>query len=210
MFKSFLLALFAALPAAAADAPKAVVGKAAPAFTLPDSKGARTALADFKGKTVVLEWHNHECPYVVKHYASGNIPSLQRRYTKEGVVWLSVISSAPGKQGHVSGEQADANMKGAQAAPTRVLLDPTGMVGTLYGARTTPHMYIVDGEGVLRYNGAIDSIPSADKADLVEAEPWFAQALDAVLAGEKVEHAVNKPYGCSVKYGKTAKAGKKR
>ncbi|OGS05102.1 MAG: alkyl hydroperoxide reductase [Elusimicrobia bacterium RIFCSPLOWO2_12_FULL_59_9] len=178
------------------------VGEPAPDFALLDSNGAERKLADFKGKIVVLEWHNHECPYVRKHYAGGNIPKLQREFTGKGIAWLSIISSAQGKQGYVNGEQANANMKNAKAAPTHVLLDPKGRVGRLYRAKTTPHMFVIDARGILRYHGAIDGISSADPGDIEKAENYVASALNSVMAGKDVKRAKTKPYGCSVKYAK--------
>lgn len=145
------------------------IGEEVPGFSLPDSKGKERKLEDFKGKVVVLEWHNHECPFVRKHYGSGNMPGLQKDYAAKGVVWLTIISSAEGKQGYVTGKEADSNMKKAKASPRHVLLDPEGKVGRLYGAKTTPHLFVIDKEGKLRYNGAIDSIASADPDDIEEA-----------------------------------------
>ncbi|MBI3300428.1 MAG: redoxin domain-containing protein [Elusimicrobia bacterium] len=193
------LSLIVALtPAAVFAAPR--VDKAAPAFTAKDSAGKDVALADYKGKTVVLEWLNKGCPFVKKHYGAGNMQKLQKAYTEKGVVWLSVVSSADGKQGHVTGAEADADTKASGASPSAVLLDPAGKLGKLYGAKTTPHMYVVDKDGVLRYNGAIDSDSSSDPASIASAENYVAGALDAVLAGKKVKKRTTKPYGCSVKY----------
>lgn len=176
------------------------IGEAAPGFSLPDSNGKERKLEDFKGKVVVLEWHNHECPYVRKHYGSGNIPKLQKDYGAKDVVWLTIISSAEGKQGYVTGKKANENMKKAKASPKHVLLDPEGKVGRLYGAKTTPHLYVIDKEGSLRYNGAIDSIASTDPDDIEEAENYAAKALESVLAGKEVATPLTRPYGCSVKY----------
>jgi peroxiredoxin len=195
---SLALVLAACSPTGAA----VQVDKAAPGFSLPDSSGKQRSLSDFKGKTVVLEWHNKDCPYVVKHYGSGNMQKRQKEALKKGVVWLTIISSAKGKQGYVTGPQAESDMKKAGASPSHILLDPEGTVGKLYGAKTTPHMYVIDGEGVLRYNGAIDSISSADASDIAKAENYVASALDAVLAGGKVATPSTRPYGCSVKYAK--------
>ena len=149
-----------------------------------------------------MEWHNHECPFVKKHYKSGNIPELQEEYTAKNVIWLSIISSAEGKQGYVTGKEADKNMAKAGAGPTHVLLDPEGEVGRRYGAKTTPHMYVIDAQGLVRYQGAIDSIKSANPDDIADAENYVVSALDAVLAGKPVETTVTQPYGCSVKYAK--------
>lgn len=176
------------------------VGQAAPDFTATDSKGAAHSLSDYRGKIVVLEWTNHDCPYVRKHYGSGNMQALQQHATAQGVVWLSVISSAPGKQGYVDGKEADALTAQRGASPTAVLLDPEGEIGRLYGARTTPHMFIVDGEGTLRYMGGIDSIASSDTADIATATPYVKVALSELAAGKAVSDAVTRPYGCSIKY----------
>jgi len=175
-------------------------GEEAPPFTLTDSKGTSQTLSDFRGKFVVLEWLNHDCPFVKKHYGSGNMQKLQQEYTAKGVVWLSIISSAPGKQGHRTGPQADANTKDKNASPTAVLLDPAGEVGQKYEAKTTPHMFVIDKEGKVLYAGAIDSINSTNPADIAKAENYLRQALDAALAGKPVPTPKTKPYGCSVKY----------
>jgi alkyl hydroperoxide reductase subunit AhpC len=198
-FSAWFISSICALVAGVAVAAP-VIGKDAPAFTATDSNGKAVSLADFKGKVVVLEWTNNGCPFVKKHYASGNMPQLQQRYTQQGVVWLSVISSAEGKQGFVSGEEANKIAKDASAVPTHILLDGKGELGHLYDAKTTPHMYIVDKNGKLVYQGAIDSIPSVDVADLAKATAYVANALDTVLAGGKVAVAETKAYGCSVKY----------
>ncbi len=176
------------------------INEPAPDFTLTDSRGQTVSLSDHKGKLVVLEWTNHECPFVRKHYGSGNMQALQRDYTAKGVVWLSIVSSAPGKQGHVTGEQAEELNKTRKAAPTAVLLDPTGKVGQSYGAKTTPHMYIIDKDGILRYAGGIDDIKSTDQADIKTARNYVAQALDELLAGKPVSEPATAPYGCGVKY----------
>ena len=175
------------------------VGAPAPDFTVVDSKGNSHNLKDFAGKNVVLEWTNHECPFVVKHY-SGNMQALQTEMTAQDVVWLSVISSAPGKQGHVSGTKADELTASRGAKPTAVVFDESGVVGKAYDAKTTPHMYVIDKAGVLRYMGGIDSIPSAKVEDIAKATPYFANAANAVLAGQTPDPAVTKPYGCSIKY----------
>ena len=175
-------------------------GEEAPDFTLTDSKGTSHKLSDFRGKFVVLEWLNHECPFVKKHYSGGDMQKLQKEYTAKGVVWLSIISSAPGKQGHRTGPQAEADTKDKNAAPTAVLLDPSGEVGKKYDAKTTPEMFVLDKEGKVLYAGAIDSIKSTDSADIAKAENHVRQALDAALAGQPVPTPKTKPYGCSVKY----------
>jgi peroxiredoxin len=197
-----VLALVAATAAASAApaAAQAVVGQTAPAFTLPDSHGKAHSLADFGGKVVVLEWWNAECPFVGKHYGSGNMQKLQKEWTGKGVVWLTVSSSAPGKQGFVDGAKANALMKEKQGAATAVLLDHDGKVGKAYGAKTTPHMYVIDGKGVLVYAGGIDDKPSTDQADVATARNHVAAALAEVTAGKPVTVATSPPYGCGVKY----------
>jgi peroxiredoxin len=194
-FTAFLCTLFLSAQLQAAK-----IDTAAPDFTLTGSRNQTVSLSDYKGKLVVLEWTNHECPFVRKHYESGNMQKLQRDYTAKDVVWLSIVSSAPGKQGHVTGEQAEELTKSRDAAPTAVLLDPTGKAGQSYGAKTTPHMYIIDKEGVLRYAGGIDSIKSTDQADIETAKNYVAQSLDELLAGKPVSESATAPYGCGVKY----------
>ena len=185
---------------AIASAATAKVGQPAPAFELVDSTGQAHKLADYAGKTVVLEWTNHGCPFVRKHYGAGNMQAQQRDITADGVVWLTINSSAPGKQGHVDGAGAEKVRAEAKAAQTAYLLDPDGKVGRAYGAMTTPHMYVIDPEGVLRYAGAIDSIPSADKDDIAKATQYVPQALSELAAGQPVSVATTRPYGCDVKY----------
>jgi len=196
MFATAALTSCAASDAAAA----AAVGQPAPAFTLVDSTGQTRSLAEFAGKTVVLEWTNHECPFVGKHYGAGNMQAQQRDATADGVVWLTVNSSAPGQEGHVDGTAADRIRDQAGAAQTAYLLDPDGATGRAYGAKTTPHMYVIDPDGVLRYAGGIDSIPSADTADIAQATQYVPQALAELAAGRPVSVTVTRPYGCSVKY----------
>ena len=177
-------------------------GIAAPDFTGITSTGERVSLSDFEGKTVVLEWTNHDCPFVMKHYNDtlSNMQDLQAEAAKGDVVWLSVISSAPGKQGHVSAQQADELTAMRGAAPSHVILDESGEIGRLYGAKTTPHMYVIEPDGELAYNGAIDSIPSARVSDIPEADPYVTMALAAVYGAEDPSPGATKPYGCSVKY----------
>jgi peroxiredoxin len=176
------------------------VGQAAPDFSATDSQGKTRHLADFKGKTVVLEWTNADCPFTRKHYSSGNMQSLQELAQQRGVVWLSIVSSAPGKQGYVDGAGADQLTQLRHADPTAVLLDPSGSVGRLYKAKTTPHMFVIDPKGELRYMGGIDSIATPDVADIANAEPYLKEAMLAVADGKPVAHPVTRPYGCSVKY----------
>ena len=176
------------------------IDQAAPQFGLVNSAGEQVNLADYKGKYVILEWTNHLCPYVKKHYESNNMQDLQKKYTEQDVVWLSIISSAPGKQGHVSPEKADMLTSDRGAAPTHVLFDPEGTVGKMYAAKTTPHMYIIDPQGTLRYAGAIDSIKSANPADIAKADNYLEMGMSALLSGEQVSKKLTPPYGCSVKY----------
>jgi peroxiredoxin len=195
------LGLASALALAPTPAPAgAVVGEAAPAFSLSDSEGRTHSLADFAGKIVVLEWINYDCPFVDKHYGSGNMQKLQKEYTGQGVIWLSINSSAPGKQGHYPAKEVNALMAERQAAPTAYLLDSDGKVGRLYGAKTTPHMFIVDKAGKVVYAGGIDDKPSTDQADIGTAKNYVSAALDEALAGRPVTEATSAPYGCSVKY----------
>lgn len=198
MLKSLILASMLA-PFVASAAVE--VGTAAPDFSLLDAQGKSRSLAEFKGKTVVLEWNNPECPFVKKHYnASTNMQNQQKAANAEGVVWLSVNSGAPGKQGAMDGNAAIAKIAALQAAPSAYLIDSDGKVGRSYDAKTTPHMYVIDGSGVLRYAGAIDSNASADAADIAGATQYVSQALAELKAGKPVSTAVTKPYGCSVKY----------
>lgn len=184
------------LAQAAAD-----IGKPAPDFHLTDTSGETHRLSDFEGQTVILEWTNHDCPFVQKHYDSGNMQSQQRSARDEhDAVWLTVISSAPGKQGHVSAARADALTEQRNAAPTALLFDTSGDVGRAYEASTTPNMYIVDAEGTLVYKGGIDSIRSADQSDIPKAEQYVTRALDEMAAGEAISQPVTRPYGCSIKY----------
>ncbi|HUS19062.1 MAG TPA: thioredoxin family protein [Terriglobales bacterium] len=178
----------------------AKVGETAPDFSLVDSNGKTHKLSDYKGKVVVLEWHNQGCPYVKKHYNSGNMQQLQKEWTAKGVVWLSIISSAPGKQGFVSGQEENAFLKQMNAAPTAALLDPSGEVGKLYSAKTTPHMFVIDPKGTIAYNGAIDDKPTSDPNDLNGASNYVTAALTEVMGGKPVATPLTKPYGCTVKY----------
>ena len=201
--RDFLLAttataVLAALPASASSGPQ--VGQPAPDFTATDSDGKQVRLADLRGKTVVLEWTNHDCPYVRKHYGSANMQNLQKQATGAGVVWLSIISSAPGKQGYVNGLEANDLTAKRGAAPTAVLLDPTSKIAGAYGARVTPHMYIVDAKGTLVYMGGIDDIYSADPADIPKAKNFVRVALEEIAAGKPVSQPITRAYGCTVKY----------
>lgn len=189
-------ALVIAAPALAA----AVVGQPAPAFTATDSNGRTVSLSDFKGKPVVLEWTNAECPFVQKYYSGGDMQKLQAQARKDGAVWLTINSGAPGKQGHVTGAEANAKIRQQGTQSTAYLLDTNGSIGTAYGARTTPHMFVIAPDGTLAYAGGIDSIPSANPADIAKAEPLVKLALADVKAGKAVGTPTSKPYGCSVKY----------
>ena len=182
------------------SASAAPVGDAAPAFKENDSAGKMVKLSDFAGRTVVLEWTNDGCPFVQKHYNSKNMQKTQEAASKDGVVWLTVISSKPGSQGYVSGAQADKLTADRGAHPAHVLLDPDGSMGKAYGAKTTPHMYIITPDGKIAYNGAIDSIQSNRVEDIPKAKNYVLAALDAVKAGKKPDPALTVPYGCSVKY----------
>lgn len=188
--------LFAATAASAA----VKVGEPAPDFTLAGADGKTYSLGSFQGKYVVLEWTNHECPFVKKHYGSGNMQSQQKELTGKGAVWLSIVSSARGKQGYVDAAQAAELTKRRGAAPTAVLLDPSGEVGRKYDARTTPHMFVVAPDGTLIYQGGIDSIASTDADDIAQATPYVKVALAEAMAGKPVTNASTRPYGCSVKY----------
>jgi peroxiredoxin len=188
----------AALPALATDGPR--IGAAAPDFTGTDSNGAKVHLADLKGKTIILEWTNDGCPYVHKWYSSGAMQKLQRDAASLGAVWLSVVSSAPGEEGYVDAAKANADTLSRKAAPAHVLLDPQGAIGHLYGAQTTPHMFVIKPDGTLAYMGGADSIGSTRIADMQKAEPYAREAIEAVVAGKPVAHPVTRPYGCWVKY----------
>jgi peroxiredoxin len=188
----------AAAPALAQSAAR--IGAPAPAFEAVDADGKTRKLSEFAGKTVILEWTNHDCPYVRKHYTSATMQTLQKDMAKEGVVWLSVISSPVGEQGHVDGARANELTRSRDAAPAAVLLDPNSKVARAYGATTTPHMYIIDGKGTLAYMGAIDDKPSASAASIEGAKSYVRQAVAELKAGKPVSEASTKAYGCAVKY----------
>jgi peroxiredoxin len=179
---------------------KTEIGQAAPNFSLPDTNGKTHTLADLKGKYVVLEWYQPDCPFVGKHYRSGNMQALQAEYTAKGVVWLSIDSSAPGEQGNYPADKLNEIAKQDRSGRTALLLDPDGAVGRLYEAKTTPDMYIIDPKGILVYKGAIDNKQSTDLADVKTATNYVKEALDAVIAGKSVSITATRPYGCSVKY----------
>jgi peroxiredoxin len=176
------------------------IGQAAPDFTATDTNGKAHKLADYRGKFVVLEWTNRGCPYTQKQYNSGNMQRLQHDWTAKGVVWFTVVSSAPGQQGYVTAPEENAFVKKVNAAPTAVLLDPSGELGHLYDAKTTPHMFIISPEGTLIYNGAIDDRPTTDVADIDGAKNYLSIALDEAMSGKPVTNPTTRPYGCSVKY----------
>lgn len=195
--------------AAVAFTPPAVfatsdLGRAAAAFSATDSNGKSWSLAELKGKVVVLETTNQDCPYVRKHYTSANMQTQQREAAGKGVVWLTVASSAPGEQGFVTAAQANDLTRTRNAAPAAFLLDPQSRIARAYGATVTPHMYIIDASGTLVYKGGIDSIPSSSVSDVPKAKQYVRVALDEVLAGKPVSEASTRPYGCSLKYGSNA------
>lgn len=175
------------------------VGKSAPDFNLPGADGKTYSLSQYAGKFVVLEWTNHECPFVKKQYSTGAMQALQKKYTAKGIVWLRIVSSAPGKQGYVTAPEAVKIQAEQKAAPTATLLDPQGQVGRLYQAQTTPHMFVINPAQKLIYEGAIDNKPSADPADVASIN-YVSAALDESLSGKTVATATTKSYGCSVKY----------
>jgi len=193
------LALMATAESPAADeGPR--IGQPAPDFSGTDSHGQTVHLRDLRGHVVVLEWSNHECPFVGKQYRSGNMQALQKDATGHGVVWLTILSSAPGTQGSVTADQANELTRSRGAAPSAVVLDPTGTIGRGYGARTTPHMFVIDKSGTLVYMGAIDDRPTTDVADIPGARNYVRLALSALENGTPVADPVTRPYGCSVKY----------
>jgi len=196
ILKSTLALLVAAGTAFAAPQ----VGQPAPEFTLTDSNGKSHNLSDFKGKFVVLEWLNHGCPFVRKHYDGGNMQSLQKEYTGKDVVWLSIASSAPGKQGHMSPEEANKTKEEKGSAATAILIDEDGTVGKLYDAKVTPELYVIDPEGTLIYMGAIDDKKSVETADVAGAKNYVKQALDEAMAGKPLSEPATTAYGCGVKY----------
>ena len=186
------------LPVSAFAEPK--IGEPAPAFAVKDAAGKDVSLDGLAGKIVVLEWNNFGCPFVQKHYGAGNMQAVQKAATADGVVWLSVFSSAEGKEGHMTAEAALAEMKKQGAAASHVIIDADGTLGKLYGAKTTPHMFVIDTKGNVAYMGAIDDKPSADAADIKGAKNYVTEALAALKAGKPVVDANTKPYGCGVKY----------
>lgn len=190
----------AALAAVGPVAAKPQVGAAAPTFQGMDTSGAKRTLEEFRGQYVVLEWTNHDCPFVKRHYRTNNMQALQKEAGGKGVAWLSIISSAPGRQGHVDAAQADALTRDRDAAPSHVILDPAGDIGRLYDARTTPHMFVIDPEGKLIYMGGIDDNATTWGDDVADAHNFVRAALNEAMAGKAVSKPVSRPYGCSVKY----------
>jgi peroxiredoxin len=193
-------ALLAAILPLSAAAQAVRVGAAAPDFTATDTNGKTEALDQFKGKYVVLEWHNQGCPYTAKHYTSGNMQALQKEWTAKGVVWFTVISSAPGQQGYMTASAENAYVKKVGAGPTAILLDSQGKVGHLYDAKTTPQMVVIDPAGKMIYDGAIDDKPTTDVSDVKSAKNYVSDALTEAMAGRPVATPYTRPYGCSVKY----------
>jgi peroxiredoxin len=193
-----LLTLAASTAIFAADSP--AVGTAAPDFSLTDSKGKTQSVSQYKGKYVVLEWFNPDCPFVKKHYGSGNMQKLQEEFTGKGVVWLSIDSSAPGLEGNLTAEQANAKMTEWKTKQTALVLDPDGKAGRTYGAKNTPHMFVINPEGKIIYEGAIDSKATPNPADIASSTNYVKVALDESLAGKTVTTPNSRPYGCSVKY----------
>jgi hypothetical protein len=191
---SFALILFT-LPALAL-----IPGTLAPDFKGTDSTGAQHTLSQYRGKYVVLEWANQGCPFDRKHYLSGSMEALQKEWTAKGIIWLSVISSAPGEQGYVTPAEENTYLKTMHAAPTAALLDPEGAIGRLYEAKTTPHIFVIDPTGKLIYQGAIDNKPTTEQEDLKGADNYLNDALNAAMSGKPVQVASTRPYGCSVKY----------
>jgi AhpC/TSA family len=194
------ISILAVDQATAVPPPAARVGEPAPQFNAQDIMGKTIRLADYAGKTIVLEWTNDGCPFVGKHYDSGNMQALQQRYTAAGVVWLTLASSAPGEQGYVTPAEAKADLAHWRATPTDFLLDPDGVVGRLYDARATPNMVVIDRTGRVAYMGAIDDTPSTRLADVKTAHNYVTAALDALAAGQPVAVTSTRAYGCSVKY----------
>jgi len=200
--KHLLLAL--ALCTLSAGSWAARVGEAAPDFTGTASNGKSVRLSDYRGKFVVLEWHNNGCPFVRKQYNSGNMQRLQKQWISKGVAWFTILSSAPGKQGFATASEENDFLAKEQAAPTAAVLDPTGTIGHLYDAKTSPQMVVINPQGVVIYDGAIDNKPTTDVADVPGAKNYVSQALQEAMAGKPVDTAATRPYGCSVKYSDSA------
>jgi len=193
-----LLTVAASTALFAVDSP--AVGTNAPDFSLTDSKGKTQSVSQYKGKYVVLEWFNPECPFVKKHYGSGNMQKLQAEFTAKGVVWLSIDSSAPGLEGYLTADQANAKMTEWKTKQTALVLDPDGKAGRTYGAKNTPHMFVINPEGKIVYEGAIDSKATPNPSDIANSTNYVKVALEESMGGKTVSNANTKPYGCSVKY----------
>jgi hypothetical protein len=176
------------------------VGEPAPDFMATDTHGQTHKLSEYSGKFIVLEWHNRECPYTRKHYASGNMQRLQKEWTVKGVIWFTVISSAPGQQGYMTANDENSYVKEVNASPTAVLLDPQGELGHLYDAKTTPHMFVISPQGILLYNGAVDDKATPEPSDIPSSKNYVSAALEEAMAGKPVSQPTSRPYGCSVKY----------
>ena len=197
LYRILVVVMLCAVPLLIAAAK---VGDAAPEFTATASNGKIVRLADYRGKYVVLEWHNNGCPYVGNHYNSGNMQRLQKHWTSQGVVWFTILSSAPGKQGYVTASEENDYLTKEQAAPTAALLDPAGDIGHLYDAKTSPQMVVINPQGVVIYSGAIDDKPTTDLQDVQGATNYVSLALEESMAGKPVKNPATRPYGCSVKY----------
>jgi peroxiredoxin len=204
ILRTFLLLVFLNAPAWAHDGEHATVGKPAPAFTATDTNGKTHNLGDYKGKIVVLEWTNPQCPYVKKHYESGNMQALQKEATGEGVIWLTVASSAKDHQGYMTAEEANKLIADTGAGATARLMDAEGTVGMLYDAKATPHMFVIGTDGILAYAGAIDDNPSADPATVKTAKNYVRQAIEELRAGKPVSEPLTQAYGCGIKYSGSA------
>ena len=197
LYRILVVVMWCAVPLLIAAAR---VGDTAPEFTATASNGKTVRLADYRGKYVVLEWHNNGCPYVGKHYNSGNMQRLQKHWTGQGVIWFTILSSAPGKQGYVTAGEENDYLAKEQAAPTAALLDPSGDIGHLYDAKTSPQMVVINPQGVVIYSGAIDDKPTTDLQDVQGATNYVSLALEESMAGTPVKIPATRPYGCSVKY----------
>ncbi|MCS5707358.1 redoxin domain-containing protein [Candidatus Berkiella cookevillensis] len=207
MIKHKLKAIFVALTTIAAFSlfqpivqAAVQVGAQAPEFSGTTADGKTVKLSDYKGKVVVLEWNNPFCPFVRKHYDAGNMQALQKEYTAKDIIWLSINSSAKGKQGYLEGTALDEQLKKDANAATAYIVDAEGTIGRLYEAKTTPQMFVISKEGTVMYNGAIDSISSADISDIAKADPYVKNAIDATIKGQSIKISTSAPYGCSVKY----------
>lgn len=200
VIKPFLLALSFSFFLCAGSQAEVVIGQPAPNFELKNQEGKSVALEDFEGKTVILEWYNQDCPFVRKFYDAKKMQELQAKANDEGMVWLTIASSAPGKQGHLTPKTAQERIKVEGSKAAHILLDPSGEVGQAYGAKTTPHMFVINGQRNVLYDGAIDSVPSTNSSDIAGADNYVEMAMADLKASRAVKMAKTKPYGCSVKY----------